>query len=171
MAPRRSKARPVAVTNAALRVGVKVVPWIPPWLKRLLAGGKRVTVDGNTLDPTLQLMLAAQQRTGTGGLSAAGDPEVARALMRGSHGVMATHIEVPITDFTIPGPETVLRARHYRPAIEGTVPIRSSTCPRKPSHESCSPRGSSCLKATGTGSPICIWGALMLPQTMREYRR
>jgi acetyl esterase len=123
LAPRRSKARPLAVTNAALRVGVKVVPWIPPWLKRLLAGGKRVTVDGNTLDPTLQLMLAAQHRTGTGGLSESGDPVVARALMRSSHGVMATHIAVPITDFTIPGPESPVRARHYRPTIDGAAPL------------------------------------------------
>ena len=51
------------VTNAALRIGVKVMPWIPPWLKRLLAGGRRVTIDGNTLDATLQLMLAAQRST------------------------------------------------------------------------------------------------------------
>ena len=51
------------VTNAALRIVVKVMPWIPPWLKRLLAGGSRVTIDGNTLDPTLQLVLAAQRST------------------------------------------------------------------------------------------------------------
>jgi acetyl esterase/lipase len=119
----RSKARSLAVTNAALRVGVKVVPSIPPWLKRLLAGGKTVTVDGNTLDPTLQLMLAAQRGSRTGGLSASGDPEVARALMRSSHSVMAAEIAVPIEDFTIPGPESLLRARHYRPAAEGTGPL------------------------------------------------
>jgi acetyl esterase len=120
---KRPKARPLAVTNVALRVGVKVVPWIPPWLKRLLAGGKRITVDGNTLDPTLQLVLAGQRRTRTGGLSASGDPEVARALMRASHSVMAADIEVPITDLTIPGPDSPLPARHYRPAIEGTAPL------------------------------------------------
>jgi acetyl esterase len=62
------KARSVAVTNAAIRSGVKVVPWIPPWLKRLVAGGSRIVIDGNTLDATLQLMLAAQRLTRTGGL-------------------------------------------------------------------------------------------------------
>jgi acetyl esterase len=123
MASRRPKARPLAVTNAALRIGVKVVPWIPPWLKRLLGGGKRITVDGNCLDATAQFMLAAQRRTGTGGLSAAGDPGVARALMRSSHVVMASHSKVPSTDSTIPGPDGPLRTRHYRPAVAGAAPL------------------------------------------------
>jgi acetyl esterase len=123
MADRRPKARPVAVTNAALRIGVKVMPWIPPPLKRLLAGRRRVTIDGNTLDTTLQLILAAQRRTRTGGLSAADDPEVARALMRSSHGLLDTHVTVPSTDLTIPGPESPLRTRHYRPAVVGAAPL------------------------------------------------
>lgn len=118
-----SKARPVAVTNAAIRVGMKVMPWLPSWLKRLLAGGRPVTLDGNTLDPTLQLMIAGQRRTGTGGLSASGDPGIARALMRSSHVVMAPEIELPVRDFTIPGPECPLRLRHYRPVVEGRAPL------------------------------------------------
>jgi acetyl esterase len=123
MADRRPKARPIAVTNAALRIGVKAMPWIPPWLKRLLAGGKRVTIDGKTLDATLQLILAAQRSTRTGGLSAANDPEVARALMRNSHGLLATHVAVPTTDLTIPGPDIPLRTRHYRPPVAGAAPL------------------------------------------------
>lgn len=123
MTKRQPKARPLTVTNAALRVGVRVVPWLPPWLKRLLAGGGRITVDGNTLDPTLQLMMAGQRRTRTGGLSASGDPEVARAMMRSSHVLMAPDIDAAIRDFTIPGPETPLRTRHYRPAVEGAAPM------------------------------------------------
>jgi acetyl esterase len=123
MAPRAPKVRPLAITNAALRIGVAVMPWIPLWLKRLLAGGRKVTIDGNTLDPTLQLILAAQRRTGTGGLSASDDPEVARALMRSSHSVMNTRAAVLTTDLTIPGPDGPLRARHYRPAVTGAAPL------------------------------------------------
>jgi acetyl esterase len=123
MAQTGLKARPVAVTNAAIRIGVKVMPWIPPWLKRLLAGGGRVTVDGNTLDPTLQLMLAAQRLTGTGGLGAADDVAVARALMRNSHVAMGTDVEVQTTDLTIPGPDSPLRARHYQSAVAQTAPL------------------------------------------------
>ncbi|HYX99647.1 MAG TPA: alpha/beta hydrolase, partial [Mycobacterium sp.] len=76
--PKRPKARRLAVKNAARGVAVKVMPWIPPWLKRSLAGGRRITIDGNTLDATLQLILIAQRSTRTAGLSAGGDLEVVR---------------------------------------------------------------------------------------------
>src|ERR1700753_3087072 len=95
IAHKRPEARRLAVKNAARGVGVKVMPWIPPWLKRLLAGGRRITVDGNTLDATLQLLLIARRSMRTGGLSADGDPGVARALMRKSHAAMNTHVAVP----------------------------------------------------------------------------
>ena len=111
------------MTTAALRVGKKVVPWLPPWLKRLLVGGRRITIDGNTLDPTLHLMLAGQRITGAGGLSAANDPEAARALMRMSHSVLGNDIAVPIRDFTIPGPGGRLPVRHYRPPVDGAAPL------------------------------------------------
>jgi acetyl esterase len=123
MEQKRPKARPVAVTNAAVRVGVKVMPWIPPWLKRLLAGGRKIVIDDNTLDATLQLMLAAQRRTNTGGLSVADDPEAARAMMRSSHAVMGSHVAVPSADLTIPGPDGRLRARFYRTAGAGPFPL------------------------------------------------
>ncbi|SPM34519.1 Acetyl esterase/lipase, partial [Mycobacterium rhizamassiliense] len=111
------------VLNAALRIGVKVMPRIPLWLKRLLAGGRKVIIDGNTLDSTVQLILAAQRITRTGGLSAADDPRVARALMRNSHSVMGAHVAVTTADLTIPGPDGPLRARHYLPTIAGPAPL------------------------------------------------
>jgi len=123
MARRQPTGRSLALTNTALRIGVKVMPWIPLWLKRLLAGGRPVTIDGNTLDTTLQLILAAQRRTRTGGLSAADDPRVARALMRSSHSLLDAHVAVPTTDLTIPGPDSPLRTRHYRPAVAGAAPL------------------------------------------------
>jgi acetyl esterase len=121
--PKRPKARRVAVKSAARGVGVKVMPWIPPSLKRLLAGGRRITVDGNTLDATLQLLLIAQRSTRTGGLSADDDPEVARALMRKSNAPANSHLAVPTTDLTIQGPDSPLRTRHYRPAVAEAAPL------------------------------------------------
>ena len=118
---KRPKARRPAVKSAARGVGVKVMPWIPPWLKRLLAGGRRITIDGNTLDATLQLILLAQRRMRTGGLPADSDLGVARALMRKS--AMNTHVAVPTTDLTIPGPDSPLRARHYRPGVAEAAPL------------------------------------------------
>ena len=117
------KARPVAVTNAALRVGVRVVPLIPARLKQLLAGGARITIDGNTLDATAQLMLAAQRRSGTGGLGASGDIDTARVLMRNSHVAMAPRIAVPTTESVVPGPAGPVRTRHYRPPDAANAPL------------------------------------------------
>ena len=119
----RPEARPIAVTNAALRIGIKVMPMIPDWLKWRLAGGRRVCVDGNTLDATIQLILAAQRPTNTGGLGAADDPAYARALMRNSHVAMATHIDVPTIDLTIPGPDGLLPTRHCRPTVAEAPPL------------------------------------------------
>jgi acetyl esterase len=100
------------------------MPWIPPWLKRLLIGGRRITIDGNTLDATLQLILIAQRRTRTSGLEVDGDLEVARAMMGGkSNAATNTHVAVPSTDLTIPGPDGPLRARHYRPTVADAAPL------------------------------------------------
>src|ERR1700744_6321663 len=123
IAHKRPVARSLAVKNALRGVGVKVMPWIPPWLKRLLTGGRRISVDGNTLDATLQLILIAQRSTRTSGLSADGDLEVARALMRKSNAATNTGAAVPTTDLTIPGPDSPLRARHYRTAVAEAAPL------------------------------------------------
>lgn len=111
---------------AALRIGVRVVPWIPSWLKRLLAGRRSVSIDGNTLDTTLQLLRATTQRsTRNGGPSLADDLEVARAVARSSHAgfLLRTNLAVPTTDLTIPGPDSPVRTRHYRPEVEGAAPL------------------------------------------------
>ena len=54
--------------SVATKVGVKVIPWVPTRAVRLLAGGRSITIDGNTLDPTLQLMLSGQRALGVDGM-------------------------------------------------------------------------------------------------------
>jgi acetyl esterase len=115
--------RSVAATGAALRIGVTVVRRIPPWLKRLISGGRAVSVDGNTLDATAQLMLFAQRITGTGGLSAAGDVAAARVLMHNSHVAMNTSVPMASSDFDVPGPAGNLRVRQYRPPCTEVTPL------------------------------------------------
>jgi acetyl esterase len=125
--PRDASVIPDAVeVPAALRIAVKVMPRIPSWLKRLLAGGSRVTIDGNTLDATLQLLLAAAQRsTPAGGPAVADDLGVARAQARSANAgfLVGGNLAVPTTDLTIPGPDSPLRTRHYRPAVAGAAPL------------------------------------------------
>ena len=43
--------------NAAAGLTLRGMPHIPEAVKRLLLGGRAITIDGNTLDTTLQLML------------------------------------------------------------------------------------------------------------------
>ena len=54
--------------NGVTNVGVKVIPWIPTAAQRLLTRGRSVIIDGNTLDPTLQLMLTGLRAAGIDGL-------------------------------------------------------------------------------------------------------
>ena len=106
-----------AIVNAAAGVTLRALPRIPNAIKRLLLGGRSVTVDGNTLDTTLQLMLAGQRATGIDGLASSDDVHAARSQMR----ILAASFkqDIPlagVTNLSIPGPAGPIRARHYRPA-------------------------------------------------------
>jgi acetyl esterase len=100
------------VTN----VGVKAIPWIPTPAKRVMFGGRSIIIDGNTLDPTLQLMLSGLRLSGIDGLAVNADPVASRAQMRQSLlSLPGPQIHVMVDDLTIPGPAGEIGARHYRP--------------------------------------------------------
>lgn len=114
-APRgRSRVRD-AIVNAATRVTLRTIPLLPDGVKRALLGGRTVTVDGNTLDTTLQLMLAAQRAAGLGGLVASDDVAVARRQLRITSAMIDTGIAGDVSELTIPGPAGPIGARLYRP--------------------------------------------------------
>ncbi len=52
------------VVNALAGLTLRGLPRIPNPVKRLLLGGRSITIDGNTLDTTLQLMLAGMTAVG-----------------------------------------------------------------------------------------------------------
>ena len=110
--------------SAATKLGVKVIPWVPTRAVRLLAGGRSVTIDGNTLDPTLQLMLSAQHAMGIEGLAVGDDVAASRALIRETClGFAGPQIHVGVRDLSIPGPAGQIPARHYRPATAEPMPL------------------------------------------------
>jgi acetyl esterase len=110
--------------SAATKVGVKVIPWVPTRAVRLLAGGRSVTIDGNTLDPTLQLMLSAQHAMGIEGLAVGNDVAASRALMRETClGFAGPQVHVGVSDLSIPGPAGQIPARHYRPVTAKPTPL------------------------------------------------
>lgn len=119
-APRRQrvKERMLAVGNS---LGVKLIPRLPDGVKRLLSGGRAVTIDGNTLDPSLQVLLAAQHATGIESLVVRDDPIATRA----SNSELTRTLDEPdvhvaeIRPVSIPGPAGTIGARHYRPPAGG----------------------------------------------------
>jgi acetyl esterase len=111
----------LAALNAASGVLLRALPKIPDPVKRVLLGGRTVTVDGNTLDITLQLMLAALRASGVNGLVASRDVAVARAQLRKLAAKIDPAIAVGVTDITIPGAAGAIRARHYVPVDSAPV--------------------------------------------------
>ncbi|WIM88240.1 alpha/beta hydrolase [Candidatus Mycobacterium wuenschmannii] len=110
--------------GAATTLGMKVIPWVPTRAKRLLSGGREIAIDGNTLDPTLQLALAGLRAFGMNGLVLGEDVEVSRTQMREmTQGFAGPQIHVGVDELSIPGPAGPIRARHYRPATPGPAPL------------------------------------------------
>ena len=107
------------VVNALAGVTLRALPRTPNPVKRLLLGGHSISIDGNTLDTTLQLLLAAQTAVGLNALIASPDVGASRTQLRILTASFKKNIPVAaVTNLSIPGPESSIRARHYRP-IDG----------------------------------------------------
>ena len=91
-----SPSRKDTIVNAAAGVTLRTLPHVPNGVKRLLLGGRSVTIDGNTLDTTLQLMLALQRPTGIDGLAADDDVITSRARLE----ILAASVkqDIPVAD-------------------------------------------------------------------------
>jgi acetyl esterase len=118
-----SPTRKDAIINSSAGVTLRVMPRIPQAVKRLLLGGRSVTIDGNTLDTTMQLMLAAQRLAGIDGMAADDDVRAARSRI----GVLAAGFKqsIPVarvTNLSIPGPAGPIPARHYSPGTDA-IPL------------------------------------------------
>jgi acetyl esterase len=115
----------LAFLNGASAVGLRAIPRLPDAVKRLVLGRRRVTIDGNTLDTTLQLMLASLHASRvSSGLVASNDIPAARAQLRKLAAAMDSGVSVGIRDIVIPGPAGDIRARHYEPV--DALPVDSS---------------------------------------------
>jgi acetyl esterase len=105
-------------------VGTRAIPFIPAAAKRVLSGGRSVIIDGNTLDPTLQLMLSSMRLTGIDGLNVDDDVAKSRAQMREMITTLpGPQIHVDVKEISLPGPAGPIPARHYRPAGDSPAPL------------------------------------------------
>ncbi len=121
-APSRAVKSPIV--NAVAGITLRSLPRIPDPVKRLLMGGRSVTIDGNTLDTTLQLMLAGMTATGMNRLVASTDIPAAREQLRITAASFKQHIPVgSVTNLSIPGPVGPIPARHYRPVNGAGEPL------------------------------------------------
>jgi acetyl esterase len=123
-APPAQSTRKEAIVNATSGITLRALPHIPDSVKRLLLGFRSITVDGNTLDTTLQLMLAAQHVAGIeSGLVANDDIAAARAQLDFLAASFKQNIPVArVTNLSIHGPAGPIPARHYLPA-EDVAPL------------------------------------------------
>jgi acetyl esterase len=110
---------PPKVLRAATRLTPKALTVLPTPVKRLLSG-RSVVVEGNTLDPTIQMFLTGQRLAGLTGLVVT--DEVA-ATRRVTHDSLVSFggapIPVGVTELSIPGPAGAIGVRHYDPSGSG----------------------------------------------------
>ena len=111
----RPSRRKLATLNAVSGALLPLVKRIPEPVKRKLLGRRAVTIDGNTLDPTLALVLAMQRASGVNGLVASDDVVVSREQLRNLSAKIDSGVTVGTRELTVPGPEGQMRARHYTP--------------------------------------------------------
>jgi len=105
------------VVNALAGLTLRGLPRIPNPVKRVLLGGRSVTIDGNTLDTTLQVMLAGMTPVGLNALITSPDVVAARTQLKILAASFKHNIPVArVTNLSIPGPAGPIPARHYRPA-------------------------------------------------------
>lgn len=123
LAPHPIKQRALRLGN---KLGVKLIPHLPTPLKRLASGGRAVTIDGNTLDPSIQMLLAAQRAIGVEALVVADNAVATRANNQElTHSLDEPNVRVAeIRDLTVPGPAGAIPARHYIPSTgPGAAPL------------------------------------------------
>ncbi|AFM16673.1 esterase/lipase [Mycolicibacterium chubuense NBB4] len=119
-AGRRATGAADAIANRVAGLTLRGLPRIPEPVKRLLLGGRSITIDGNTLDTTLQLMLAGQKALGLHGLVADDDHVAARTQLDLLADSFKRRIPVAeVTDLTVTGEVGPLPARHYRTSRPG----------------------------------------------------
>ena len=101
--------------TAGMRLAFGVIPAIPDAAKRLMT--RSITIDGNTLDPTLRLMLVGQKLTGVESILTGEDPVTNRLRLRRQTKVIDRNpVQVrAVADLSIPGPAGSIPARHYFP--------------------------------------------------------
>lgn len=111
------------VLRAGTKVTPKLLPVLPDRLKRVLSG-RALVIDGNTLDPTLQMFTRSLGLIGVPGLVLdEHDLDRSRQAMRDlCVSLGGPPAPVRVDELSIPRPGGLIGARHYRPEHENPAP-------------------------------------------------
>jgi acetyl esterase len=100
-----------------------IVGLLNPRTQRRLAGGRPVEADGNTLDPSVQLLLELRKRNGAKPWHAYTPEQARRAFAAESRvGALRTVPVDAVRELTVAGGDGPIPARHYTPPTQGTGP-------------------------------------------------
>jgi len=95
---------------------LRAIARMPDRVKKLLLGGRSITIDGKTLDTTLQLALASSRLSGREGLILSEHPPTARARLNAlGERFPRVPADVTTSEIFIPGPVGDIPAVHIRP--------------------------------------------------------
>ncbi len=115
--------RPLSLFEKAQHQVARALLRLPPRAQVALSGRRPVHMDGQTLHPELQLLLALRARMG-GAPMGRGTPQKARALLR-REALVHRGPECPVgqvRELTLDTPHRPLRARLYLPQPRGEAP-------------------------------------------------
>ena len=97
---------------------------MPDRVKRLLLGGRSISLDGNTLDTTLQLALTSQRISGREGLILSDDVATARTRLNLTASQFPrAKVDVTLTDVSVPGAAGDVPAVHIRSGNDDGAPL------------------------------------------------
>ncbi len=131
--------------DATGKATLHTFPRLPDRVKRLLLGARTITIDGNTLDTTLQLMLAVSRLSGNEGLILSENVAKARTELNAVAAQFPrVKVDVTATELSIPGPGGDIPAVHYRPPT--TTRRCWSTTTAADSSSAASKRTATCVK-------------------------
>jgi acetyl esterase len=110
-------ARSVAARQRVEYRVARALSALPPRLQVRMSGGRPVVVDGQTLDPDMQLTLAMMERQGLPPMETLSPEQARRFTLSQSRGSQGPPVPVgAVRDLQVPGATGPLPARHYAPA-------------------------------------------------------
>lgn len=109
---------PEPVLNVATRLTPKLLPVLPVSAQRLMAGGRALVVDGNTLDPTLQAFCAGLKAMGITGLVTDDDVALSRRLVHSLCVALGGDpLPAEVSELWVPSPGGPVPVRRYQPGL------------------------------------------------------